>query len=118
MGQQQLPRDTVPPTFYTSNRLVFVTDVIILVFFSTLTYNFIFLQTQAGQGIMEEPELTLISSTDISIAESDLDFFSQADSRKVTTENLSCKETPDIKSPKVNSWSPVFSLGLPIIRGM
>ncbi|KAJ7320078.1 hypothetical protein JRQ81_019589 [Phrynocephalus forsythii] len=44
----------------------------------------------SGRGIMEEPELTLISSNDISIAESDLTICSQTDSKKEKSENLSC----------------------------
>ncbi|NXG13180.1 CE295 protein, partial [Grallaria varia] len=39
-------------------------------------------ETESGRGIMEEPELTLISSTDISIAESD-------------TENINQEKTED-----------------------
>ncbi|NWI93729.1 CE295 protein, partial [Pitta sordida] len=34
-------------------------------------------ETESGRGIMEEPELTLISSNDISIAESDIDRITQ-----------------------------------------
>ncbi|NWI61020.1 CE295 protein, partial [Calyptomena viridis] len=34
-------------------------------------------ETESGRGIMEEPELTLISSTDISIAESDIEHIPQ-----------------------------------------
>nr|XP_034971219.1 centrosomal protein of 295 kDa isoform X3 [Zootoca vivipara] len=55
---------------------------------SSLPRNVPVWETHTGQGIMEEPELTLISSNDISIAESDLGFFEQAESRKEETENL------------------------------
>ncbi|NXC26004.1 CE295 protein, partial [Campylorhamphus procurvoides] len=34
-------------------------------------------ETESGRGIMEEPELTLISSSDISIAESDIEHINQ-----------------------------------------
>ncbi|XP_077783123.1 centrosomal protein of 295 kDa isoform X5 [Podarcis muralis] len=56
---------------------------------SSLSRNVPVWETHTGQGIMEEPELTLISSNDISIAESDLEFFGQAESIKEKTENLS-----------------------------
>nr|XP_028581892.1 centrosomal protein of 295 kDa isoform X3 [Podarcis muralis] len=56
---------------------------------SSLSRNVPVWETHTGQGIMEEPELTLISSNDISIAESDLELFGQAESIKEKTENLS-----------------------------
>lgn len=34
--------------------------------------NFIAQETESGHGIIEEPELTLVSTSDISIAEMDL----------------------------------------------
>lgn len=53
-----------------------------------------------GYGIMEEPELTLISSKDISTVESELELFSQEDNKK--TENLSDRDHSEIKfCPKV-----------------
>lgn len=42
-----------------------------------------------GRGIMEEPELTLVSSNDISIAGSDLEPLNQAGSRTEEMERLS-----------------------------
>lgn len=52
---------------------------------------------------MEEPELTLISSNDVSIAESDLEFFGQAESIKEKTENLSYVDHSEaISCPMVN----------------
>ncbi|XP_033002017.1 centrosomal protein of 295 kDa [Lacerta agilis] len=60
-------------------------------------------ETVTGQGIMEEPELTLISSNDISIAESDLEFFGQAESRKEKTENLSYVDHPEAISCPMQS---------------
>lgn len=34
-----------------------------------VSFNFIAQETESGHGIMEEPELTLVSTSDISIAE-------------------------------------------------
>uniref|UniRef100_A0A6J0VHE5 Centrosomal protein of 295 kDa isoform X2 n=1 Tax=Pogona vitticeps TaxID=103695 RepID=A0A6J0VHE5_9SAUR len=44
----------------------------------------------SGRGIMEEPELTLISSSDISIAESDLELRSQTGGEKEKNKNQAC----------------------------
>nr|XP_042711946.1 centrosomal protein of 295 kDa isoform X6 [Chrysemys picta bellii] len=41
-------------------------------------------ETESGHGIMEEPELTLISSNDISVAESDSEHISQEKKRKIS----------------------------------
>lgn len=51
---------------------------------------------------MEEPELTLISSNDISTVESDLELFSQGDGKQGETENLLYRDHSEVKScPKV-----------------
>ncbi|XP_053164285.1 centrosomal protein of 295 kDa isoform X2 [Hemicordylus capensis] len=60
-------------------------------------------ETETGRGIMEESELIMISSNDISTAESDLDLFHQADNRNEKTENLSYSDHSEVKScPEVN----------------
>ncbi|XP_062423318.1 centrosomal protein of 295 kDa isoform X4 [Rhea pennata] len=47
-------------------------------------------ETELGHGIMEEPELTLISSNDISIAESDVEHSSQEKTKDDKTSNPAC----------------------------
>uniref|UniRef100_A0A8B9PRG3 ALMS motif domain-containing protein n=1 Tax=Apteryx owenii TaxID=8824 RepID=A0A8B9PRG3_APTOW len=47
-------------------------------------------ETESGHGIMEEPELTLISSNDISIAESDVEHTSQEKTKEDKISNLAC----------------------------
>ncbi|XP_054830698.1 centrosomal protein of 295 kDa isoform X2 [Eublepharis macularius] len=56
-------------------------------------------ERQTGRGIMEEPELTLISSNDVSIAGSDLEPLNQADTRTEETELLSRRNPPEAKNP-------------------
>nr|XP_060627092.1 centrosomal protein of 295 kDa isoform X1 [Anolis sagrei ordinatus] len=48
-----------------------------------------------GRGIMEEPDLTLISANDISTAESDIELFIQTESGKEKSENLSNSGSPE-----------------------
>ncbi|XP_062983214.1 centrosomal protein of 295 kDa isoform X2 [Elgaria multicarinata webbii] len=61
-----------------------------------------------GRGIMEEPELTLISSNDISTAESDLELLNQADGGKEKSENLSYIDNSEVKScPKSRGFLPL-----------
>ncbi|XP_066478490.1 centrosomal protein of 295 kDa [Tiliqua scincoides] len=65
-------------------------------------------ETQTGQGIMEEPELTLISSSDISTVESDLELFSQGDCKKEQNENLPYRDHCEIKCcPKSGEFLPL-----------
>ncbi|KAJ6664917.1 hypothetical protein lerEdw1_005889 [Lerista edwardsae] len=65
-------------------------------------------ETQTGQGIMEEPELTLISSNDISTVESDLELFSQGDGKQGKTDNLSYRNHSEVKScPKSGEFLPL-----------
>ncbi|NXE53402.1 CE295 protein, partial [Casuarius casuarius] len=47
-------------------------------------------ETESGHGIMEEPELTLISSNDISIAESDVEHISQEKTKEDKISNPAC----------------------------
>ncbi|XP_010704402.1 centrosomal protein of 295 kDa-like isoform X2 [Meleagris gallopavo] len=49
-------------------------------------------ETESGRGIMEEPELTLVSSTDISIAESDTEHMNQKGSSEDKTNNPACAD--------------------------
>ncbi|XP_077783122.1 centrosomal protein of 295 kDa isoform X2 [Podarcis muralis] len=77
---------------------------------SSLSRNVPVWETHTGQGIMEEPELTLISSNDISIAESDLEFFGQAESIKEKTENLSYVDHSEaISCPMNREFLPLNS---------
>lgn len=55
-------------------------------------FNFTAQETESGHGIMEEPELTLVSTSDISIAETDF-------------ANLSIEEKNEAKSFQVNVMS-------------
>lgn len=52
-------------------------------------FNFTAQETESGHGIMEEPELTLVSTSDISIAEMEF-------------ANLSIEEKNEVKSFQVN----------------
>lgn len=52
-------------------------------------FNFIAQETESGHGIMEEPELTLVSTSDISIAEMDF-------------ANLSIEEKNEARNFQVN----------------
>ncbi|NXI20444.1 CE295 protein, partial [Irena cyanogastra] len=47
-------------------------------------------ETESGHGIMEEPELTLISSNDISIVESDIEHPNQGKIKKDAMDNSAC----------------------------
>ncbi|KFQ05172.1 CE295 protein, partial [Haliaeetus albicilla] len=47
-------------------------------------------ETESGRGIMEEPELTLVSSNDISIAESDIEHTNQEKIEEDKIKNLAC----------------------------
>ncbi|XP_042648365.1 centrosomal protein of 295 kDa isoform X2 [Tyto alba] len=47
-------------------------------------------ETESGCGIMEEPELTLISSNDISVAESDIEHTNQEKSKEGKINNAAC----------------------------
>ncbi|XP_015707768.2 centrosomal protein of 295 kDa isoform X1 [Coturnix japonica] len=49
-------------------------------------------ETESGLGIMEEPELTLVSSNDISIAESDAEHMNQERSNEDQTNNPVCTD--------------------------
>ncbi|XP_053871622.1 centrosomal protein of 295 kDa isoform X3 [Malaclemys terrapin pileata] len=55
-------------------------------------------ETESGHGIMEEPELTLISSNDISVAESDLEHISQEKKRKNKLDSLAYAGQSELKS--------------------
>nr|XP_032632503.1 centrosomal protein of 295 kDa isoform X9 [Chelonoidis abingdonii] len=55
-------------------------------------------ETESGHGIMEEPELTLISSTDISVAESDSEHISQEKKRKNKFDSLAYVGQSELKS--------------------
>ncbi|NXQ85111.1 CE295 protein, partial [Nyctibius grandis] len=49
-------------------------------------------ETESGRGIMEEPELTLISSNDISIAESDIEHTSREKIQEDKINNPACMD--------------------------
>lgn len=53
-------------------------------------------ETESGRGIMEEPELTLVSSNDISIAESDTEQMNQERSSEGKTNNPACADSSAI----------------------
>ncbi|XP_075775417.1 centrosomal protein of 295 kDa isoform X3 [Pelodiscus sinensis] len=55
-------------------------------------------ETESGQGIMEEPELTLLSSNDVSIAESDCEHISQEKKRKKKLDSLAYSGQTELKS--------------------
>ncbi|CAM4351233.1 unnamed protein product [Lepidochelys olivacea] len=55
-------------------------------------------ETESGHGIMEEPELTLISSNDISVAESDSEHISQEKKRKNKFDSLAYASQSELKS--------------------
>ncbi|NWQ95365.1 CE295 protein, partial [Burhinus bistriatus] len=52
-------------------------------------------ETESGRGIMEEPELTLISSNDISIAESDIEHTNQEIIKEDKINNPACVDQPE-----------------------
>uniref|UniRef100_A0ACB8FG57 Uncharacterized protein n=1 Tax=Sphaerodactylus townsendi TaxID=933632 RepID=A0ACB8FG57_9SAUR len=69
-------------------------------------------ELQVGRGIMEEPELTLISSTDISVAGSDWEPLQQADIRTGETERLSHRSRPEAETcPGSRSFLPLKAEG-------
>lgn len=49
-------------------------------------------ETESGRGIMEEPELTFVSSNDISTAESDAEHTNQEGSSEDKTKNPACAD--------------------------
>uniref|UniRef100_A0A8C3L258 ALMS motif domain-containing protein n=1 Tax=Chrysolophus pictus TaxID=9089 RepID=A0A8C3L258_CHRPC len=49
-------------------------------------------ETESGRGIMEEPELTLVSSNDTSIADSDIERMNQEGSSEDKTNNPACAD--------------------------
>ncbi|NXD83096.1 CE295 protein, partial [Halcyon senegalensis] len=53
-------------------------------------------ETESGHGIMEEPELTLISSNDISIAESDIEHSNQEKIKENKISNPVCVDVSQI----------------------
>ncbi|XP_035184616.1 centrosomal protein of 295 kDa isoform X2 [Oxyura jamaicensis] len=53
-------------------------------------------ETESGHGIMEEPELTLISSNDISVVESDAEHVNQEKSEEDKISNLAGADKPDL----------------------
>ncbi|KAM6382970.1 centrosomal protein of 295 kDa isoform 3-T3 [Alca torda] len=53
-------------------------------------------ETESGRGIMEEPELTLISSNDISIAESDVEHPNQEKVKEDKINNPACVDQPEL----------------------
>ncbi|XP_044297412.1 centrosomal protein of 295 kDa isoform X2 [Varanus komodoensis] len=55
-------------------------------------------KTLTGRGIMEEPELTLISSNDVSTAESDFEPLNQADAGREKLGSLSCNDSSEVKN--------------------
>ncbi|NXI65357.1 CE295 protein, partial [Anseranas semipalmata] len=52
-------------------------------------------ETESGHGIMEEPELTLVSSNDISVAESDTEHLTQEKSEEDKINNPACVDKSD-----------------------
>ncbi|NXJ39897.1 CE295 protein, partial [Ciconia maguari] len=52
-------------------------------------------ETESGHGIMEEPELTLVSSNDISIAESDMEHTNQEKIKEDKINNPACVDQPE-----------------------
>ncbi|NXT97119.1 CE295 protein, partial [Buphagus erythrorhynchus] len=52
-------------------------------------------ETESGHGIMEEPELTLISSNDISIVESDIEHPNQEKIKEDAVGNSACVDQSD-----------------------
>ncbi|KFV46707.1 Centrosomal protein KIAA1731, partial [Gavia stellata] len=57
-------------------------------------------ETESGHGIMEEPELTLISSNDISIAESDIEHTNQEKIKEGKINNPAC-----VNQSKINVFT-------------
>ncbi|KYO43020.1 centrosomal protein of isoform A [Alligator mississippiensis] len=55
-------------------------------------------ETESGHGIMEEPELTLLSSNDITVAESDTDSIGQEEKRENEISTPACADQSEFKS--------------------
>ncbi|XP_006018699.1 centrosomal protein of 295 kDa [Alligator sinensis] len=55
-------------------------------------------ETESGHGIMEEPELTLLSSNDITVAESDIDSIGQEEKRENEISTPACADQSEFKS--------------------
>uniref|UniRef100_A0A7M4G169 Centrosomal protein 295 n=1 Tax=Crocodylus porosus TaxID=8502 RepID=A0A7M4G169_CROPO len=55
-------------------------------------------ETESGHGIMEEPELTLLSSNDITVAESDMDSIDQEEKRENEISTPACADQSQFKS--------------------
>ncbi|NXI89354.1 CE295 protein, partial [Psophia crepitans] len=53
-------------------------------------------ETESGRGIMEEPELTLVSSNDISIAESDTEHTNQEKTKEDAISNPACVDQSEL----------------------
>ncbi|NXC48365.1 CE295 protein, partial [Penelope pileata] len=65
--------------------------------------------TESGRGIMEEPELTLVSSNDISIAESDTEHVNQEKSRGDKKNNPACVDRSDLNvCPEEREFLPLL----------
>lgn len=60
--------------------------------------QFILQETESGHGIMEEPELTLLSSNDITVAESDTDSIGQEEKRENEISTPACADQSEFKS--------------------
>ncbi|NXU74724.1 CE295 protein, partial [Oreotrochilus melanogaster] len=64
-------------------------------------------ETESGHGIMEEPELTLISSNDISIAESDIEH-NQEKIKEDKINNSTCVDQSEFNAfPEVREFLPL-----------
>lgn len=72
-------------------------------------------ETESGRGIMEEPELTLVSSNDISIAESDTEQMNQERSSEGKTNNPACADSSAISV--VTEVSLCYLLGKGTVMG-
>ncbi|NWX84728.1 CE295 protein, partial [Nothoprocta pentlandii] len=65
-------------------------------------------ETESGRGIMEEPELTLTSSNDISIAESDTEHTSQEKAQDGKISNPACADQSEFsKFPEEREFLPL-----------
>ncbi|OXB78218.1 UNVERIFIED_CONTAM: hypothetical protein H355_006161, partial [Colinus virginianus] len=63
-------------------------------------------ETESGRGIMEEPELTLVSSNDISIAESDTEHMNQEKRSEGKTKDPACVDRSAISVlPETSTFS-------------
>ncbi|XP_073912539.1 centrosomal protein of 295 kDa-like [Castor canadensis] len=79
-------------------------------------------ETESGRGIMEEPELTLVSTSDISIAEADFANLTLEENRENETKSFVqvgeflplLSETPDC--PAVSENKPTGNLQEPFVK--